>query len=72
MFSAIKYNDVSKQQMVSAAKKFKLPSNVYNGSKDTMALELGKTFLKEKYVKFNVGQNLKDIRRENVKKLKVF
>ena len=57
MFSAIKYGDVSKQQLVSGAKKFKLSCNTT--FKDSMAL--ANTFLKENFVKIDslnaVGMN---------------
>ena len=69
VFSAIKYSDVAKQQLVSAAKKLRLSSNF--ASKDSMAMALAKTFLKEKFVQVN-SANLQDINRDNVQKLKVY
>lgn len=69
MFSAIKYGDVSKQQLVSGAKKFKLSCNT--SSKDSMALALAKTFLKENFIKIN-SPNLRDFTRDKVQKLKVY
>ena len=49
VFSATRYSDVAKQQLVSAAKKFRLSCNF--ASKDSMAMALAKTFLKENFVK---------------------
>ena len=69
MFSAVKYSDVAKQQLVSAAKKFKLSCNL--ASKDNVAMALAKTFLKENFVKVD-SANLRDINRDNVQKLKVY
>lgn len=69
MFSAVKYSDVAKQQLVSAAKKFKLSCNF--ASKDSVAVALAKTFLKENFVKVD-SANLRDINRDNVQKLKVY
>ena len=69
MFSAIKYGDVSKQQLVSGTKKFKLSCNT--SSKDSMALALAKTFLKENFIKIN-SPNLRDFTRDKVQKLKVY
>ena len=69
MFSAIKYSDVAKQQLVSAAKKFKLSCNF--ACKDSVAMALAKTFLKENFVKVD-STNLRDINRDNVQKLKVY
>lgn len=69
MFSTIKYGDVAKQQLVSAAKKFKLSGNF--ASKDSVAMALAKTFLKENFVKVD-SANLRDITRDNVQKLKVY
>ena len=64
MFSAVKYSDVAKQQLVSAAKKFKLSCNL--ASKDSVAMALANTFLKENFV------YLRDINRDNVQNLKVY
>ena len=69
MFSAIKYSDVSKQQLASGVKKFKLSCNT--ASKDSMALALAKTFHKENFVKID-SPNLRDIMRDKVQKLKVY
>ena len=69
VFSAIRYSDVAKQQLVSAAKKFR-PSCKF-ASKDSMAMALAKTFLKENFVKVD-SANLQDIDRDNVQKLKVY
>ncbi|XP_068753212.1 uncharacterized protein [Montipora capricornis] len=69
MFSAIKYADVSKQQLLSGAKKFKLSCNT--SSKDSMALALAKTFVKENFIKIN-SPNLRDFTRDKVQKLKVY
>ena len=63
MFSAIKYNDVAKQQLVSAAKKFKLSCNF--ASKYSVTMALAKTFLKENFVKVD-SANLREINRNNV------
>ena len=69
MFSTIKYSDVAKQQLVSAAKKFKLSCNF--ACKDSVAMALAKTFLKENFVKVD-STNLRDINRDNIQKLKVY
>ena len=69
VFSAIRYSDVAKQQLVSAAKKFRLSCNF--ASKDSMAMALAKIFLKENFVKVD-SVNLQDIDRDNVQKLKVY
>ncbi|XP_066017528.1 uncharacterized protein [Pocillopora verrucosa] len=69
VFSAIRYSDVAKQQLVSAAKKFRLSCNF--ASKDSMAMALAKTFLKENFVKVD-SANLQDIDGDNVQKLKVY
>ena len=63
VFSAIKHSDVAKQQLVSAAKKFRLSCNF--ASKDSMAMAL------EKFVQVN-SANLQDINRDDVQKLKVY
>lgn len=69
MFSATKFGDMSKQQLVSGVKKFKLSCNT--ASKDSMALALAKAFLKKNYIKINT-ENVKDITRDKVQKLKVY
>ena len=69
VFSAIRYSDVAKQQLVSAAKKFRLSCNF--ASKDSMTMALAKTFLKENFVKVD-SANLQDIDGDNVQKLKVY
>ena len=51
MFSAVRYGDVSKQQLVSGAKKFKLSCNT--SFKVSMALALARAFLKDNFVKVN-------------------
>ena len=57
MLSAIKYSDVAKQQLVSAAKKFTLSRNF--ASKDSVTMALAKTFLKENFIKVD-SANLRD------------
>ena len=60
MFSAIKYGDVSKQQLVSGARNLNSPATL-----------LPKTFLKENFIKIN-STNLQDFTRDKVQKLKIF
>ena len=71
VFSAIKHSDVAKQQLVSAAKKFRLSCNFASKDSMAMAMALAKTFLKEKFVQVN-SANLQDINRDDVQKLKVY
>ncbi|PFX15683.1 hypothetical protein AWC38_SpisGene20093 [Stylophora pistillata] len=69
MFSAIKYGDVSKQQLLPGTKKFKLSCNT--SSKDSMAEALAKTLLRKNFVKIN-SANFKDFKRDKVQKLQVY
>lgn len=69
MFSAIKFGDVSKQQVMSALKLFKV--KYCTSSKDDMAMLLAEAFIKHNYVKVD-KENLTNIGRADVKKLKVF
>ena len=69
MFSAIKFGDVTKQQILSVLKLFKVKN--YSSSKDDLALLLAEAFLKHNYVKVD-SENLASIGRSDVKKLKVF
>lgn len=71
MFSAVKFTDVTKQQISSALKKFKLSCSTSNPSKDDMAVALANEFIKQQYVKLN-SDNLENIDRSNVTKTKVF
>ena len=68
MFSAIKFGDVSKQQVMSALKLFKV--KYCTSSKDDMAMLLAEAFLIHNYVKVD-KENLTNIGRADVKKLKV-
>ena len=69
MFAAVKYGDVSKQQIASALKKFKVKWSTTN-SKDEMALLLAKAF-QNNYVEVDTD-SLTDLHRSNVHKTKVF
>ena len=69
MFNAIKFADVTRQQLLSAVKKFKLPCG-NNTSKEHLAVTLGNTLL-EKHVKLNCTDK-SNVERANVHKCKVF
>ena len=69
MFSAIRYQDVTRQQVMSALKLFKV--KYCTSSKDDLAMLLAEVFLKHNYVKVD-KENLSNIGRDDVKKLKVF
>lgn len=71
MFSAVKFSDVTKQQISSAFKKFKLPCSTSNPSKNDMAGALSNAFIEQEYVKLN-SNNLENIARSDVTKIKVF
>lgn len=71
MFSAVKFSDVTKQQISSALKKFKLPCSTSNPSKDDMAVALANAFIEQEYVKLN-SDKLENIARSDVKKIKSF
>lgn len=68
MFSAIEYRDMTRQQVMSALKLFKVKYSA--SSKDDLAMLLAEVFLKHNYVKVD-EENLSKIGRD-VKKLKVF
>ena len=70
MFAAVKYGDVSKQQIASALKKFKVKWRTTN-SKDEMALLLAKAFLQNNYVEAQTDR-LTNLQRSNVHKITVF
>ena len=71
MFSAVKFSDVTKQQISSAFKKFKLPCPTSNPSKNDMAVALANAFIEQEYVKLN-SDKLENIARSDVTKIKVF
>ena len=68
MFNATKFTEVSKQQMHSAIKKFKITCDTT--SKDAMARQLVDIFLLEDFIKME--GNLNKLERSSTKKLKVF
>ena len=71
MFSAVKFSDVTKQQISSAFKKFKLPCSTLNPSKNDMAVALANAFIEQEYVKLN-SDRLGNIAQSDVTKIKVF
>lgn len=71
MFSAVKFSDVTKQQISSAFKKFKLPRSTSNPSKNDMAVALANAFIEQEYVELN-SDKLENITRSDITKIKVF
>lgn len=71
MFNAIKFSDISKSQMVSAAKKLKAKCDVFSPSKDDLAVVQAEAFVEKKFVKLNT-EDLGNVDKQSVEKLKVF
>ena len=69
MFTAIKFGDITRSQMVSAVKKLKV--KCYTSSKDEMAVPLAGAFVEQNFVKLNT-KDLANVDRGSVEKLKIF
>ena len=71
MFNAIRFSDNAKGQMVSAVKQLKVKCSITSSTKEDLALALAEIFIQKNYVKLQT-EDLGNVDRESVKKLKVF
>ena len=71
MFNAIRFSDIAKGQMVSAVKQLKVKCSITSSTKEDLALALVEIFIQKNYVKLQT-EDLGNVDRESVKKLKVF
>ena len=71
MFNAIRFSDIAKGQMVSAVKQLKVKCSITSSTKEDLALALAEIFIQKNYVKLQT-EDLGNVDRESVKKLKVF
>ena len=71
MFNAIRFSDNAKGQMVSAVKQLKVKCSITSSTKEDLALALAEIFIQKNYVKLQT-EDLGNVDRQSVKKLKVF
>ena len=70
MFNAIRFSDIAKGQMVSAAKQLKVKCST-TSTKEDLAITLAEIFVEKKFVKLQT-EDLGNVDRQSVEKLKVF
>ena len=71
MFNAIRFSDIAKGQMVPVVKQLKVKCSITSSTKEDLALALAEIFIQKNYVKLQT-EDLGNVDRESVKKLKVF
>jgi len=71
MFNAIRFSDIAKGQMVSAAKQLKVKYSTTSSTKEDLAIALAEKFVEKKFVKLQT-KDLGNVDRQSVEKLKVF
>ena len=70
VLNAIRFSDIAKGQMVSAAKQLKVKCSITSSTKEDLAIALADIFV-EKFVELQT-EDLGNVDRESVEKLKVF
>ena len=70
VLNAIRFSDIAKGQMVSAAKQLKVKCSITSSTKEDLAIALAEIFV-EKFVELQT-EDLGNVDRESVEKLKVF
>lgn len=71
MFNAIRFSNIAKGQMVSAAKQLKVKCITTSSTKEDLAIALADIFVEKKFVKLQT-EDLGKVDRQSVEKLKVF
>lgn len=71
MFNAIRFSNIAKGQMVSAAKQLKVKCSNTSSTKEDLAIALAEIFVEKKFVKLQT-KDLGSVDRQKVEKLKVF
>lgn len=70
VLNAIRFSDIAKGQMVSAAKQLKVKCSITSSTKEDLAIALAEIFV-EKFVELHT-EDLGNVDCESVEKLKVF
>lgn len=71
MFNAIRFSNIAKGQMVSAAKQLKVKCITTSSTKEDLAIALADIFVEKKFVKLQT-EDLGKVDHQSVEKLKVF